>query len=67
MNTFRNALNRENMYRPAGTIGPAIPASHPATENRPERFDPSSTRPSGSYPIPSFFEYRVFSRSREIL
>lgn len=52
----------------AGTFGPQVPlTSHVREAERKRRVDPSSSNRIGNYPIPSFFEYRLTSRSYDIL
>ncbi|GAA4334065.1 hypothetical protein [Flaviaesturariibacter amylovorans] len=68
MSTLNVSPNLSGTGFPAGMSAPQAPAPIPATpggERR--RFDPSSSHPAGSYPVPSFFDYRVQARSTEVL
>ncbi|RYY85767.1 MAG: hypothetical protein EOO15_16210 [Chitinophagaceae bacterium] len=51
--------------RSFGTVGSHTPVAATGAAERDQRTDPSSRRPSCSYPIPSFFDYRVRSNSRD--
>ncbi|WP_131448016.1 hypothetical protein [Flaviaesturariibacter flavus] len=51
--------------RSFGTVGYQMPSAAASGPDRSQRVDPSSGRPMGSYPIPSFFDYRLHANSRE--
>jgi hypothetical protein len=65
MNTLQHSAPLTASPRSLGTLAPEMPVTGTQANDQGRRYDPSSDRRAGSYPIPSFFEYREGSGNRD--